>query len=192
MEGRDLHKEILDTARRLFIAQGYRGLSMREIALALDVSKPALYYHFKDKEELFLAILMEYLGELEELLNGIVVNGRTCREQIWEFVSTILRQPCEKRALIRLGSNEVTHLSEPARQSFSKAYQEQFIAKLQDILRRGMESGELRSMDVSMAAWALLGIVYPYLYPTESSGELLMEDVIDTLISVYFDGMTRR
>ena len=67
MEGRDLHNEILEAARGLFIAQGYRGLSMREIASVLGVSKPALYYHFKDKEELFLAILTAYLEELGEV-----------------------------------------------------------------------------------------------------------------------------
>jgi hypothetical protein len=118
--------------------------------------------------------------------------GGTCREQIRKVVSYILSQPCEKRALIRLGSQEVAHLSESARQSFGSVYYEKFILRLQGILQRGMNLGELRSMDAGIATWALLGIVYPYLYPAEMSEEPLMEDMTDTLISVYFDGISIR
>jgi AcrR family transcriptional regulator len=49
-ERRDLRAEILAAARGLFIQQGYHGLAMRQIAEAVGVSKPALYYHFRDKE----------------------------------------------------------------------------------------------------------------------------------------------
>lgn len=189
MEGRDLRKEIIEAARGLFIAHGYRGLSMREIAVAVGVSKPALYYHFKDKEELFLAILTAYLEELSELLekNGRGVDG--CRERVRGIVSDILHQPCEQRALIRLGSQEVGHLSVKAQEAFYKVYYEQFIGKLENILKTGMERGELRRMDASVATWALLGIIYPYLYPTEMHDEPLLDETIDGLLSIYFEGV---
>ncbi|MBK9209973.1 MAG: helix-turn-helix transcriptional regulator [Anaerolineales bacterium] len=51
-----LREQILDTAKSLFMQQGYHGLAMRQISEAVGVSKAALYYHFKDKEELFLAM----------------------------------------------------------------------------------------------------------------------------------------
>ena len=60
-----LREQILVTAKSLFIQQGYHGLAMRQISEAVGVSKAALYYHFKDKEELFLAILSGYLNEIE-------------------------------------------------------------------------------------------------------------------------------
>ena len=44
-------QEILAQARHLFLEQGYHGLAMRSIAEAVGVTKAALYYHFKDKEE---------------------------------------------------------------------------------------------------------------------------------------------
>ncbi len=48
---------ILNTALRLFVAQGYNGVSMREIAALCQLSKAGLYYHFEDKEDLFLEII---------------------------------------------------------------------------------------------------------------------------------------
>ena len=46
MTRRDLRAEILVQATPLFIAHGYRGLSMRQIAEAVGVTKAALYYCF--------------------------------------------------------------------------------------------------------------------------------------------------
>lgn len=48
---------ILDEARTLFLERGFAATSMQEIADAVGMTKPALYYHFKDKQELLLAVL---------------------------------------------------------------------------------------------------------------------------------------
>lgn len=50
--------DIIACARRLFEAQGYNGVSMRDIAKALDISVGNLTYHFKKKEALIEAILL--------------------------------------------------------------------------------------------------------------------------------------
>jgi len=57
----DVPQQILHEATRLFVDRGYHALSMREIAEAVGVSKAGLYYHFEDKEDLFLAILTNNL-----------------------------------------------------------------------------------------------------------------------------------
>jgi TetR/AcrR family transcriptional repressor of mexJK operon len=46
---------ILETAKRLFLAQGYEGVSMDQIAAEAGVSKLTVYSHFGDKETLFAA-----------------------------------------------------------------------------------------------------------------------------------------
>jgi AcrR family transcriptional regulator len=50
-------ERILDVARELFIEQGFEATSLREIADRLGFTKAALYYHFKSKDELLLALL---------------------------------------------------------------------------------------------------------------------------------------
>ncbi len=46
-------QEIIATAIQLFVAQGYAGLGMRELAKALGISKSALYHYYPSKEALF-------------------------------------------------------------------------------------------------------------------------------------------
>ena len=50
-------ERILDEARALFLGKGFAATSMQEIAEAVGMTKPALYYHFRDKQELFLAVI---------------------------------------------------------------------------------------------------------------------------------------
>jgi AcrR family transcriptional regulator len=57
-EGGKLH-QILEGARRMFLAQGFDAASMGAIARAAGVSKGTLYVYFKSKEELFEAIVEE-------------------------------------------------------------------------------------------------------------------------------------
>lgn len=52
-EKQDLRRKILDTARELFVREGYDAVSMRRIAQKIEYSPTAIYLHFKDKESLF-------------------------------------------------------------------------------------------------------------------------------------------
>jgi AcrR family transcriptional regulator len=185
----DLRPQILATAKHLFIQQGYHGLSMRQLAEALGVSKAALYYHFRDKEELLLAILDSYLDEMEAGLAQVTQSQTRARPRIRSLVEMILSQPAEQRAVIRLSSQEMAQLSAPARQAFNRAYHRKFLDPIQAILEAGMQSGELRRMDPSVATWALLGIMYPYFYPAHSSDLPAPADVADRLVAIYLDGL---
>lgn len=55
----DTKQEILSMSRRLFTEHGYNGVSMRDIAAALSISVGNLTYHFKKKEELVEAIVLD-------------------------------------------------------------------------------------------------------------------------------------
>ena len=187
----DLRQQILFTAKNLFIQQGYHGLSMRQIAEALGVSKAALYYHFRDKEELFLAILDSYLDEIEAELQRIQLEQVGARQRIRAMVEMILLQPAEQRAVIRLSSQEMAQLSQPARQAFDRAYHRKFIDRIRAILQEGMQSGELRPVNPTLAAWALLGMLYPYFYPAHSSDLQPPVEVAEYLVSIFMDGMAQ-
>lgn len=61
-------QRIQDVALELFAEQGYEKTSLREIAEHLDVTKAALYYHFKTKEEILVSIFEDLSRPLEELI----------------------------------------------------------------------------------------------------------------------------
>lgn len=65
-------KMIMDAARDLFVEKGYRQVSMRQIAKVLGYSHGAIYYHFKNKAELFYALVEDHFHLLEEELDRII------------------------------------------------------------------------------------------------------------------------
>lgn len=60
--------QLLDAALEVFVANGYHGAAMDDIAVAAKVSKPVLYQHFPSKRELYLALLDHHLADLTETL----------------------------------------------------------------------------------------------------------------------------
>jgi AcrR family transcriptional regulator len=64
----DTRQRIQDVALELFAEQGYEKTSLREIAEHLDVTKAALYYHFKTKEEILVGIFEDLTRPIEELI----------------------------------------------------------------------------------------------------------------------------
>ncbi|WP_030785655.1 TetR/AcrR family transcriptional regulator [Streptomyces sp. NRRL S-920] len=61
-------QRIQDVALELFAEQGYEKTSLREIAERLDVTKAALYYHFKTKEDILTSIFDDSTRPIDELI----------------------------------------------------------------------------------------------------------------------------
>ena len=184
-----LREQIITSGKSLFIEHGYHGLAMRQISEAVGVSKAALYYHFKDKEELFIAILSSNLNVIEKAIDSIQSEQNSYSKQIELFVEYVLNQPAEERAIIRLGTQEMSQLSSDSRQYFNKKYHEQFIGKLQFIFQAGINHGEFRTIDPAIATWALLGIMYPYFYPSHTVTSPLQAKTIHEILSIFMNGV---
>jgi AcrR family transcriptional regulator len=64
----DTRARIQEVAVALFAEQGYEKTSLREIAERLDVTKAALYYHFKSKEDIVRSLVEDYYGQIDALI----------------------------------------------------------------------------------------------------------------------------
>lgn len=185
----DSRAAILEAAKLLFMQEGFRGISMRQIAEAVGVTKAALYYHFKDKEELFVAIVEEYLLAMSTMIDEVTSSSLDTRTQIAELVRRILAQPPEQRSIIRLASQELSNVSPENRARFLEMYHSRFIGRITALLEGGMVRGELRPMNTSIATWTLLGMMYPYFHPAPPSQALPTETVVEELLAIYLDGI---
>ncbi|MFU0790379.1 TetR/AcrR family transcriptional regulator [Cerasibacillus sp. JNUCC 74] len=62
---------IMDAANELFVEKGYKLVTMRQIAAKLNYSHGSLYYHFKNKAELFYALVEKHFQLLQERMCAI-------------------------------------------------------------------------------------------------------------------------
>ncbi|GLZ12064.1 TetR family transcriptional regulator [Actinomadura sp. NBRC 104425] len=63
----DTREQIREVALELFAEQGYEKTSLREIAERLGVTKAALYYHFKTKEDIVTSLFEDFKADVDEL-----------------------------------------------------------------------------------------------------------------------------
>ena len=63
-------EKILQESMRLFLERGYHGTSIDDITRAAGITKGALYWHFKNKEELLTRIVEEYE---KRFLNNLIL-----------------------------------------------------------------------------------------------------------------------
>jgi AcrR family transcriptional regulator len=61
-------EQIQSVALEMFAERGYDGTSLREIAEQLNVTKAALYYHFRTKEDILASVIEDFLVQLDALV----------------------------------------------------------------------------------------------------------------------------
>jgi len=88
---------IVDIAQEIFFSKGFENSTMEEIARAAGYNKRTIYLYFKDKEDLFLAVVLRgqeiLLEKLEQAFNNFIENRDLIRELGRAFFSFSLEYP---------------------------------------------------------------------------------------------------
>jgi AcrR family transcriptional regulator len=89
-EKQGVRQKILDAARELFVQQGYEAVTMRQIAQKIEYTPTAIYFHFKDKEDMLrelcsadflrFAGVFQHLGQIRDPLERLVKMARAYME----------------------------------------------------------------------------------------------------------------
>ena len=85
------HREIMQAATALFVAKGYDGTSMDEIAARAGVSKQTIYKHFSDKDRLFTEIVLATTGQVDHVV-GLVLGTLNDADDLVEDLGKLGRQ----------------------------------------------------------------------------------------------------
>ncbi|HZH10434.1 MAG TPA: TetR/AcrR family transcriptional regulator [Microvirga sp.] len=189
-------RQILEGARQVFLASGFDGASMGEIAKAAGVSKGTLYVYFDSKESLFAALTTEEKQGLAEVLFKLDADDPDVRSVLTQLGHTYLT---------RMGTPE--HISSirmvigaaekfPALgQAFFEAGPCQGIARLSAYFDRQVKAGRLSIEDTRVAAQHFLdlcssGLMKRQLFavggpPTPAEIKKNVEDAVRVFFAAY-------
>ncbi len=95
-------KKILKTALSLFSEFGFLGVSMREIAREAGLTKPALYYYFRSKKELYHQVLEYSFGEIFDVMRIELVRFSSGKRRILCLIRLYLHFNLNRRNLFYL------------------------------------------------------------------------------------------
>jgi AcrR family transcriptional regulator len=188
-------QHILSAALESFARCGYAATSVQHIVDAAEVSKPALYYYFKDKAELFQALVDRAHDERYQLMREAAERGRTLGEKLEEIVAAVFEFSLRNRELMRLAfatafaaSGEVpggVKCCEKGRRNFEF---------LRSLVESGQTSGELdRRFSPDELAMGIYGQLNTYVMV-----RLLVPDcpldrpAAKQIVRLFLDGASKR
>lgn len=109
----ELSKEtILNVARDLFASNGYASISMRKIATVLKCSHGALYYHFKNKAELFYEIIKADFNQLNHELTTVLAEDKSSNQEklssiLYQFIQFGLTHPNHYEVMFLIRDDDI-------------------------------------------------------------------------------------
>lgn len=168
--GEATRDRILHRADELFAVHGYAGVSMRAVASAAGVTKPALYYHFRDKEALFEECVLADQRRLGELLRNAATSDGTLQQRVVTTAMVLLTG--SPHHPVRTQSDIAEHLDEGARARLGEGFYESVLGPVIELFAVAASRGELRD-DVRppLAAATLLGVAMAFLPSADSTGQ---------------------
>jgi AcrR family transcriptional regulator len=162
--GSDTRQEILHAALKRFANDGYAGTSIQHIVDDAKVSKPALYYYFRDKAGLFQALVDQAHDERYRLMREAARHGRTVGERLVEVAAALFEFSQRNRELMRLAfATAFAAPGEVPQQARNLKKVRRNFELVRALIRNGQASGELdRRFDSEELALGLYGQLNMY------------------------------
>jgi AcrR family transcriptional regulator len=183
----ETRRQILTKAAELFLAKGYKGVSMKELAQAVEVTSAALYYHFpKGKEDLFTKMIQTVF--VDEGLAGIdqtLAATQDVREQLTLLTSALLTLPLDER-LSTLLRDAREHLKDPEHQQVILSLLDRIRQQVTGLFQAAHDAGAIRP---NLPVHALVGL---YMGMLREAKSLPGTHPATSLVSVLFDGIAKR
>jgi len=163
-DGGAKRRQIMDGARTVFLAAGFDGASMNDVARAAGVSKGTLYAYFNSKDELFEAIIRGQFAQAAERLCAFRREG-DARAMLTDFGVRLIRRMSEPEtlALARVVVAAVDKFPKIGR-AFYEAGPHFGATKLAAELVALERAGALEVTDPERAAWQFVDLCQSYVY----------------------------
>ena len=158
-EGQNAKALLIRVATSLFAEKGYAGTSVREIVEQAGVTKPVLYYYFKNKEDLFHAILEEAYSKLENLLEQQLETQGSFHDRVVAFTQQLFELGITYRDLNRMAQNLMFGPPKGVPSYDFDRYREAILHAIRIIYEAGLAKNEVKRYDPDEVAFLVFGLL---------------------------------
>jgi AcrR family transcriptional regulator len=155
----DARERLLETAIGMFAQKGYAGASVREIAEQAGVSKPVLYYYFKSKEGLFLAILEMAENLQKKLLAEVLSSQGTVLDRLLMLYRRIYEEVKAHQSFYKMIHGLIFGPPQGAPDYDFTRYHRHMIDAIRQIYNTGFAVGEVKKTDADDIAYLVLSLI---------------------------------
>lgn len=186
-ERREARREqVFGAGARLFARKGYARASLQEVADALGVTKPALYYYYSSKEQLLFEIMSfvmaRVLADIGEVAESDLAPFEKLREYVRRYVGFFAAHPDEHTIM----ATEVDSLG-PELRDVILDRQRVYLSHVRRIVSDIVGPG--RDFDETTAAFALLGGMNWLFKWYDPQGPITPEKLVEDFARIFAHGL---
>ena len=173
---------VLHTAVRMFLERSYGRTSMDDVAMQLNITKPALYHYFRNKEEILVEIYRLGTDLIDEMLDSIEADEKPGLDKVADFIAGYIRIITGDfgRAVIRLDDGELSK----AGRKLVRGRKREIDHRLRAIIESGIRDGSIASCDAKIAAFILAGSIHGMAAWYEPAGPMKLSAITDQYVRI--------
>ncbi len=160
-------ERLIEVARELFAHKGLEATTMNAIAAASGRGRRTLYTYFRNKEEIYYAVIEEELARLSQNMSAVLDMDVPPEEKLFKLIYTHLqaiRETVARNGTLRAEFFRNIWMVEKVRRTFDEEEHRVLTA----ILQQGVDSGRFRVMHVGLMSdiihCTIKGLEVPYIY----------------------------
>jgi AcrR family transcriptional regulator len=181
---------VIQVAARAFAERGYHNTSLDDIAKALDVTKPTIYYYVTNKEQLLFQCFVAGLEPIRAALNTVKVAKAPARERL----NTVLRQYAQAVAsefgwcMVIAEHQDLS----PSMSRHIRALKVEIDQGIRRLLREGVKDGSVQPCDVKMTAFAIAGALNWIAHWYRADKAMTPVQIADAFVTIFEEGLRPR
>jgi len=187
-ESSEARERVLEAAAKLFRERGYLGVSMNDVAQALNMRKASLYYHVPHgKDQLFAQVTVRTLAKFSEGLHEVIdAAPLNLESQLLAIADYVLLQP--PMDSVRLYRSDLPALPENAAQTLMMVANTALIMPVTEIVASASLRGEIKDVDSKMIA-ATFMVAVESLHEQSRYRGMDKDELARGMVSLFMNGL---
>lgn len=151
--------EIMEAAMRCLQRTGYSSLSMDDVVKESGLSKGTIYWHFKNKKDLFISLFESLMSQAIAGFTPLLTQELPAAEKLRQILSSVSEVTEEDLNLVTLPLTLLTEMLNDT--DFVDRYRMaigQLAKEMQTIIEQGIAAGEFKKVDSFETTWALMSV----------------------------------
>ncbi len=192
-EGVDARERLLSSAAAVFTRKGYAAATVREIVAAAGVTKPVLYYYFRNKEGIFLELMKAAGGTFDALIDASLERPGSARERI-EALSLGMLDLFDRHIDVARLMYAIYYGPPQGAPHFDfDAFHLRFRDVVTRLVREGIRNGEFRKAGTEDMTWAVIGPINVAMEVRLCHPEVAFgKEGLSRMLDILFEGMSAR
>ncbi len=178
--------EIIEAARKVFADYGYGKTTMDDVAAKLNITRSALYYYYKSKEDLFVAVGEYDFHQYESDLKKAIESAKSTNERFTEFCRCFLPMRKKFRDIYKLGNDDL-YFSGNIHRNFKSLIGDIHSRMILEIFMKDKKIARINNLEyyAPLLTYSIRGIVFN---SYDSAPEQLEYNIL-TLCKIFCQGL---